>query len=223
MLDALIDAAVVCRMQALTFSRCGLSHASVPALARVLRAGTLWFLDLDCDGELLLSAPVAALFAEAVAASRTLVQLHMVSVCLWHDPAAAATVMRALTGHPSLQDLTLGMDAPMNKAAAGVLVGGLISADAPALKSLSIDGLALGDLGLSPVAGALAYNQHLRELDCCTTSMSEAFAREVFLPAIRANTGLLKLEASSWWNDEEDGVAPPEVLEAEALVAARSR
>ena len=52
--------------------------------------------------------------------------------------------------------------------------------------------------------------------------MSEDFARERFLPAVRANTSLRKLRASEWWGDEEDGEAPPEVLEAEALVAARA-
>ena len=43
-----------------------------------------------------------------------------------------------------------------------------------------------------------------------------------FLPAVRANTSLRTLSASRSWGDAHNGVAPPEVLEAEALVAARA-
>jgi hypothetical protein len=52
--------------------------------------------------------------------------------------------------------------------------------------------------------------------------MSGAFARDTFLPAIRANTSLRELAASEWWGGEEDGVAPEEALQAEALVRARA-
>ena len=38
---------------------------------------------------------------------------------------------------------------------------------------------------------------------------------------MRANTSLRELNASDFWGDEEDGQAPSELLEAEALVAAR--
>jgi hypothetical protein len=51
--------------------------------------------------------------------------------------------------------------------------------------------------------------------------MSETFARERFLPAVQANALLMKLEASTNWNNQEHGRAPPEVLQAEALVASR--
>ena len=68
---------------------------------------------------------------------------------------------------------------------------------------------------------ALRRNTHLRVFNCNNTDMSEEFARVAFLPAVRANTSLRKLRAAEWWGDDEHGVAPPEVLEAEALVAAR--
>ena len=70
---------------------------------------------------------------------------------------------------------------------------------------------------------ALRHNTHLRDLRCSNTDMSADFARAFFLPAVRDNTSLRKLVASEWWGDQEDGQAPPAVLEAEALVAARKR
>ena len=51
--------------------------------------------------------------------------------------------------------------------------------------------------------------------------MSEVFARDVFLPAVRANTSLRMLSASNAWGGVPDSVVPAAVLEAEALVAAR--
>jgi hypothetical protein len=52
--------------------------------------------------------------------------------------------------------------------------------------------------------------------------MSNLFACNRFLPAIRANTSLRELSASEWWGGEDDGIAPEEVLQAEALVKARA-
>jgi hypothetical protein len=51
--------------------------------------------------------------------------------------------------------------------------------------------------------------------------MSGAFARDTFLPAIRANTSLRELVASELWGGEEDGVALDEALQAEAIVTSR--
>ena len=68
---------------------------------------------------------------------------------------------------------------------------------------------------------ALRHNTHLRDLRCSNTDMSADFARAFFLPAVRDNTSLCKLEASQSWGNQEGGQAPPAVLEAEALVAAR--
>ena len=80
---------------------------------------------------------------------------------------------------------------------------------------------ALGDAGMGPLLDALAQNTHLRLLYCTNTGMSEGFARDRFLPAVRANTSLKVLCASSNWGGDAHGQAPAEVLEAEALVAAR--
>jgi hypothetical protein len=77
-------------------------------------------------------------------------------------------------------------------------------------------------VGLAPLVDALPRNTHLRLLDCAETDMSNTFVHDRFLPAIRANTSLRELVARQWWGDEEDGTAPAEVLEAEALVKMRA-
>ena len=142
----------------------------------------------------------------------------------WDDDAAAAAVMRALTGHPRIQHLDLSYNDPAEEIEAGVALGALVAANTPALTSLNVWAAELGDAGLGPLFDALSRNKHLRELDCAMTGMSAAFARDVVLPAVRANTSLRKLIASASWADEEgnDAEAPPELLEAEALVAARN-
>ena len=159
--------------------------------------------------------------ADAIAANRTLQQLDLGRAELWDDAASAAAVMRALTGHPSLQVLELvGNDDLPDPGAAGAALGALVAADTGALVKLDVRYTDLGDAGMRPLLDALALNTHLRELDCSNTGMSEAFARHVFLPAVRANTSLRTLTASEPWEIMGDET-PPAVLEAEALVAAR--
>ena len=55
---------------------------------------------------------------------------------------------------------------------------------------------ALSDAGLGPLFFALPRNTHLRELRCWATGMSQAFARELVLPAEHVNTSLRLLAAS---------------------------
>ena len=92
----------------------------------------------------------------------------------------------------------------------------------PALRSFLIADTVLDDVGMGPLLDALEHHTHLLELDCSNTGMSDEFVRERFLPAVRANTSLRKLVASRRWGGVEHGQLPPEVLEAEALVAARN-
>jgi Ran GTPase-activating protein (RanGAP) involved in mRNA processing and transport len=106
--------------------------------------------------------------------------------------------------------------------AVGAALGELIAANAPALRDLRVSSCLLGDAGLAPLVAALPHNTHLVKLRCEDNDMSDAFARDHFLPAIRANTSLRVLQASDWWGGEEDGIAPDEVLQAEALVKARA-
>jgi hypothetical protein len=139
----------------------------------------------------------------------------------WHDAAAAGTIMRAVTGHPHLKILGLAQNNSPDPFAAGAALAALVAANAPALENVDVASSALGNAGLGPLFDALRGNTHLRVLECSNTSMSEAFARYVLLPAVRANTSLrTRLVASKRWGNQLNGQAPPEVLQAEALVAA---
>ena len=222
-LGALVAAALVCGLSTLSFNMCGLSPAALPALVQLLRSTALTSLTIQRLTEPLLDTPVAAQLADAIAANRLLLKLDLRWTGFWLHDAPAAAIMRALTGHPSLQELHLGGNHPPHPTAAGAALGALIAADAPALRELNICGSQnLGDAGMRPVLDALAQNTHLRVLDCCDTGMSVDFACDVFLPAVRVNTGLRTLKASAYWDGVWTAWAPPAVLEAEALVAART-
>ena len=158
--------------------------------------------------------------ADALVSSRTLTRLGLTCACFWDDAAAAATVMRALTGHPCLQEVDLSCNDPpdADQFAAGVALGALVAADSPALERLTVSFSALGDAGLGPLLYAMPRNAHLRELYIEETGMSEAFARHTLLPSVRANSSLRELTVGTVG---ENGQRPPEVPQAEALVAAR--
>ena len=209
------------RVHELVLRRCFLSPASVPALAHLIRDAALTSLHIDNEYEQLLDEPAAVQLADVIAASRTLARFLLEAVLFWDDAPAAAAVVRALTGHPSLRELALDWNEAPDAAAAGAALGALVAANAAALHDLDVHSCHLGDAGLAPLFDALPHNTHLRQLNCCNNGMSDDFAHDCFLPAVRASTSLRKLEASELWDIDEDGEAPPEVLEAEALVAAR--
>ena len=216
--DAVAAAVAACGLSTVGFTRARLSPASQPALARLLQAGKLTTLVIHNGGEVLFDAGGVAQIADAIMALGSLRNLYLTATELWRDPVAIAAIMRAVTRHPGLQHLAFQADTPVDQAAAGAALCELCAADLP---SLTIHSLRLGDAGMRPLLGALKYTRYLRAFDCTNTGMSEEFARDVFLPAIRANTSLRKLTASAWWGGDANGVAPPAVLEAEALVAAR--
>ncbi len=123
--------------------------------------------------------------ADALAANRTLTELRLGNVRFWHDAAAVAAIMRAVTGHPHLKALSLRKNSSPDPAAAGAALGALVAANAPALEVVAVSGsLQLGDAGLGPLFEALRSNTHIRELRCCNTGVREAFARDALLPAV---------------------------------------
>ena len=109
----------------------------------------------------------------------------------------AAALLSALAGHLTLEALTLEGDLSTFADALAPALGAVVAADAPALTSLRLAGCALGDAGLRPLVAALPGNTHLRTLECDSNALSAAFAREVLLPAVRANAGLTRLSALS--------------------------
>jgi hypothetical protein len=213
-LDAVVDAALARGFVSLTFWGCRFSPASVPALARLLGGGTLTGVNISQEGQQLLDGPSAALLAAALRDNSTLTHLR-ISGDTWRDTAAAAVLLGALTGHRSLRTLDLSDNYVLVEApAAGAAIGALVAANAPALTELDVSWSSLGDAGLRPLFDALPRNTHLHELDISYNGMSEAFVRDVLLPAVRANASLRTLHARS-------AVEYPGVAEAIALVAAR--
>jgi hypothetical protein len=197
-LDAVVDAALARRMDSVTLDRCFLSPASTPALARLLGGSALT--SLDCSyTDLSLDAPAAGVLAAALRANSTLTSLTLRQVHLYDDAAAAAELLGALTGHVSVQTLRLRGNrvADADQAAVGASIGALVAANAPALTHLDVRSCDLGDDGLRALFEAMPHNTHLHELDCSHNFISEAFARNALLPAVRANTSLRQLKARS--------------------------
>jgi hypothetical protein len=193
-LDAVVDAALTRRLTSVSPEDCVLSPASAPALARLLGSSVLT--TLECTYTHLIDGPASDVLAFALHANATLTSLTLRSVGVWHDPAAGASLMGALTGHASLRVLCVcsnSVEPPADPAAAGVSLGALVAANAPALTELSVSFCDLGDDGLRPLFEALPHNMHLRTLDVQGNFLSDAFARDVLLPAVRANTSLRSL------------------------------
>jgi hypothetical protein len=217
-LDALVHAVVACRaLRALTFSGCdlALAPAAAPALARLLAAGALASLCLCNEPPLLRRGGAAAALAAALAASSTLTQLSLNDVGLFADPAATAALLRALRAHPRLRSLQLQQNALAEsddaaRAAAGAALAELLS-HATALQHLDLSACRLGDAGLAPLAAALRSNTHsattqLQSLFCGGNAVSDAFAREQLLPAVRASAAVRELRVGAHLRRQWDAV-----------------
>jgi hypothetical protein len=218
---ALVDAALAARLPSLELMWCALSPAFASALARLLRAGTLTGLLLNmCRG--LLEAPAAtAALASALEENMTLTSLKLTAVVgLWEAHLPSAVLLRALTGHPSLQKLHCGYNIVADAAAAaaaGEALRALVAADAPALTELDVSACRwLGDAALGPLVDALPRNTHLRSLVIAGNGITEAFAAQRLLPAVRANASLRELRANEYYG------AAPSLAEALRLVGARA-
>ncbi len=225
-LDAVADAALARRLPLLTLYQSGLSHASAPALARLLGDSALSTLNLTSNDDvpLLQSGPEgsAALLAAALRANSTLTELKLVRANVWHDVAAAEMLLHALTAHPSVQTVQLRRNEVTVAARmrAGASLGVLVAANAPALKILIVSNCALGDEGLGPLVDALAANTHLQDLNCCHNGVSEAFASERLQPALLANNTLRKLTLMD--DDDDADAVSPALRQLEQLVAQRA-
>jgi hypothetical protein len=211
-LDAMVDAALARRLQSVELFSCQLLPASARALARLL-GGALT--SLNCSHADLLDAPGAAVLAAALRANSTLTSLTLEHAGVLQDVAAGAELLGGLTGHASLRELYIRDNiAPLaDQAAVGAALGTLVVANAPALTVLDVSDCALGDDGLRALLEALPQNTHLRRLDCSYNGMSEACARDVLLPAVRANTSLRMLVIEPNFESK---------LEAEAVVSSRT-
>jgi hypothetical protein len=156
------------------------------------------------------------LLGAALRASTSLTSLSLHIEAYWGHLTATVGLLDAVSAHPSLRTLNFTVLSLHRcgefQATAGAALSRLLLADAPALQTLRISSCGLGDAGLGPLFDALPRNTHLRTLHCCENDVSEAFARDVLLPAVRANTSLRELHA-----DREYAAA----AEAMQLVARR--
>jgi hypothetical protein len=225
LLDAVVDAALASGLQALDLDECRVvAHEASPALARLLRGTALRELRI-CEGflrrPLLSDAASSAQLADALRANATLTRLALVNVDLFRTHAAALPLLAACASHASLAALDVSHNhVPIDvRAEVGQALGALLAADAPALRSLDVTECWLGAPGLQALLDGLAHNASLTALRCADNRMSEAFAAEVLLPALRAHAALHTLAAAS--SDWEAEGHEPAKRAAEALVASR--
>jgi hypothetical protein len=217
-LDAVVDA-VLARphMACVQFMSCGFTPASAPALARLLGGSAVADVFVVGDGDLLmlLDVPSAAQLAGALRTNTTLTSLQLSGLNFWEDVAAADTLLGALTAHPSLRTLILTYNPAQtaDRAAAGAALRSLLAANAPALTQLNVSESNLGNVGMRALIEALPANSHLCTLNCSENGITEAFATNVLLPAVRANASLRALVTSQHF---------PAEREAEEVVARRT-
>jgi Ran GTPase-activating protein (RanGAP) involved in mRNA processing and transport len=219
-LDAVLDAALAHRLSAVQLRVSRLSPASVPALVRLLGGNALVELHILNINTVLLYEPAAALLGDALRANTSLTALRLSYCSLWYHPAAGIALCAALAGHPRLRAIDLSYNSVCKNADACAVLAALVAANAPALQQLDVRHTWLRDAGLGPVTEALCHNTHLTKLNCGGNKMSEAFARDRLLPAVRANTSLRELTVV---DDRAPYGAPESAHEAAALVAARAQ
>jgi hypothetical protein len=220
-MGALADAAVARRLRELRLYSC--TPPAAAPLARLLTEGSLAALVIgpSSDGDTPMFDPAgAALVADALRMNTTLKKLILARLRMCVDVRVAGALLGALVGHRSLRDLRFSDECTTVEhcGALGAALAAVIAADAPALHVLDCSHNRLRDAGLAPIVEALPLNRHLRELDLQGNGMSEAFAQEQLLPAVRANTTLLSLECVTF---RHNMAATPVQAEAEELVRRR--
>jgi hypothetical protein len=162
-------------------------------------------------------------FCEALRNSKSLRVLELEWVNLWADSAAAYQLIAAIEGHSALHELKLRNNptdrTPAAQQAAGECLARLI-AQSSSLWGLDLSYDGLGEAGLEPFFQALRSSTGLVKLIFGhNEQFSAEFARDVVLPAVRANTSLRELEGVRWVAGEplpamEDVVV---ILEARVL------
>jgi hypothetical protein len=214
-LDAIVAAALANRFSSLTLGACSLSPASAPALARLLGGGAVRSL-LILNGNALLDAAAAALLGDALRMSCAL-KLMLAHAALWHDPAVAVTLLGAVTGHRSLQRVSLYKN-PIGDAqeAAGAALGALVAANSPALVVVDLRECDLQEAALGPLVDALPANTHLCMLHLGEVTASATFLRERLLPAVRANTSLTLLDITVTGKGEGAAREAQEIVKSRA-------
>jgi hypothetical protein len=203
-LDAVVDTALARSLTFLSLCECRLVTASLPSLARLLRASsTLTTLILRGEpfapvihGVLFAGAAQTQPLADALRGNSTLTSLTLHEMSLWDSVPAATALLGALTGHASIAALHLsGNRHAVNNAAAGVLITALISANAPALTHLDVSDCGLTDASMQPILLAAARSTRLRSLHADENYLfNAAFAHDTLMPALCESGSLRTLQ-----------------------------
>ena len=229
---ALIRSIAEARVSNVTFDYCHIAPASLSGLTWLLEDGCLERLHINNRHALFEEGPDLTAFCHALRGS-TLQKLELESCGMWQDPAAAGELLASLVGHPTLQELSLHYervgDTDDARRTAGEQLASLITHNS-ALQKLTLCGSNLGEAGLLPIFEALRRSSTLKELLYRMSYAAEDgggydydvdierdFARDVILPALRANTSLRTLSFGHY------DVPLPELVEAQAIVAARTQ
>ena len=244
-LDAFVDAAVATQLSTVCFTLCSLYAHAVPSLARLLRGGALRTLRIVGDtftpSNLVLDDESVPPFCAALRDAVQLRSFELDATGIWLSGAGVA-VLQALTGHPSLAELTMHKCWTLGTAAGlSVALAALIAADAPALKRISVYSRDMGDdndrglededeRDIARVFDALSRNRHLESVNVCGPRVSAACARQHVLPAVRACTTLRNLyilsardrHLTAFGNRSDDEPVAPEYAEFFAIVRERA-
>jgi hypothetical protein len=213
-LTAIADAALQRQMTALSFIQCSLGPEHLSQFTRLLALPCLRTLYINSIAQPLIAGDDVPAFCVALRASY-LRDIDLFGIRLFYSLPDGLAVLDALTGNRSIEELFLPFNhipSPEAQLAVGQALGRLVAAES-ALTSLDVGWCHLSDAGFSPLFTALAQNMTLRTLLLPSNAISRECARDVILPAVRANTSLRELEF-----DEPD---IPELVEAEQLVRRR--
>ena len=217
--DALMRGIAEARVSNVFFDNCGLAPASLSGLIRLLQDGCLERLDIRNHAALFEEGPELTAFCHALRTSR-LLALKLKWCQLWRNRTATSELLAALVGHQTLGELSLHNNRVDNtddaQLAAGEQLASLITHNT-ALEKLDIGWNNLVEASLGLIFEALPRSSTLKELVFYGETVTHEFARDMILPAVRANTSLQTLCFS---HDDE---APPELTEVQTIVAARAQ
>lgn len=175
----------------------------------------------------------ARALASALSGAPALRSLQLLDTLLFHCPPAAAALLTACAGHPTLRFLfvfeasrTQPPGEPLDGGEAAQVGGALealVLAPATRLRTLLLPNARLSDAAAAPLVAALPRAPRLRRLSLVGSDLSPAFCAERLLPAARAAPRLMQLTMMDDMEDEREREANPAAAEAQALALSRLR
>ena len=225
-LEGLARATVAAGVERIAFIYCRLTPMALPALTLLLRPSVLRSSSIYNADAPLFTGPDLPAFCHALRSYSSLRHIKLCNCDLWTDSADAGMVLAALAARTT--PFNLGLDGNRvgktqeEQFAAGTQLAQLITADR--LVSLELIGCNLGEAGLAPIFEALSVATRLESLKFSGDLVSREFARDVVLPAVRANISLRRLSftTEAFPSSTEGGKGlSPELVKAQNIVTAR--